>query len=278
MRSLPHSRPMSGLAHLTSRFPLWAPFPILLLIMWQSAVAYEWWPRTLIAAPSDVFTDFARLTASGELLAHARVSLVRLLAGFFFGAAAAVVLGTFVGLSKVAERALAPTIRAILPIPVTAWIPLIIIIFGIEESSKIALIGIGVFGVIYFSTVQGIRGADQKLVEVAAVFEKPHSDLSLHVLLPSALPSIITGMRVALGLAWILLIAAEMVGAKMVSSSSRLGGLGLGWLIYDARNFGRSDDMIVGMLTIGILGKLTDMTLERIERRVLRWRQAFTGV
>lgn len=252
--------------------------PTLLLASWHFAVMLGLWPRTLIAPPGEVLIDFVKLTLSGELLAHARVSIGRLLGGFFLGTALALIVGSVVGLSKVSERMFAPTIQALTPIPPTAWIPLLIILLGIGEESKVALIAIGAFGVVYFNTVQGIRGADQKLVEVATTLQKSRRDLTLYVLLPSAAPSIITGMRVALGLSWILLIAAEMIAARMVSDSSRLSGLGLGWLIYDARNFSRADDMIVGMITMGLLGKISDMLMARVEGRVLGWRDAFKGV
>ena len=252
--------------------------PLLLLAGWQCAVSLGWWPRTLIASPLEVLVDLSKMTWSGELVAHARVSLGRLLGGFFLGTIFAITLGTFVGLSKTGERMVAPTLQALTPIPPTAWIPLLIILFGIEELSKTALITIGAFGVVYFNTVQGSRGADQKLVEVAETLQKPQRDLVVYVLLPSAAPSILTGMRVALSLSWILLIAAEMVGAKMVSASSRVEGLGLGWLIYDARNFSRPDDMIVGMIAIGLLGKGSDMVMAWLEHRLLQWREAFRGV
>jgi sulfonate transport system permease protein len=202
----------------------------------------------------------------------------RLFSGFLLGSLLAVILGSLVGLSLTAERMVAPTVQALAPIPPTAWIPLLIILLGIGEASKVALIAIGAFSVVYFSTVQGIRGADQRLVEVAAILEKSRRDLVMYVLLPSAAPSILTGMRVALSLSWILLIAAEMVGAKMISASSRIQGLGLGWLIYDARNFSRPDDMIAGMIAIGLLGKLTDMAMARVEEVALAWREVFKGV
>lgn len=252
--------------------------PLLLLTLWQCAVTFNWWPRTLIASPLNVLADFWKLSVSGELFAHARVSATRVFIGFVSGTMLAILLGSFVGLSKTMERMVAPTVQALTPIPPTAWIPLLIIALGIGNASKVALIAIGSFAVVYLNTVQGIRGADQKLVEVATTLQKPRRDLVLYVLLPSAAPIIITGMRVALGLSWILLIASEMIAAKMVSASSRFEGLGLGWLIQDARNFSRPDDMIVGMIAIGLLGKLTDMAMAALEKRLLSWRQAFEGV
>ena len=261
-----------------ARVPLFMVLPIVLLAIWQCAVAFGWWPRTLIASPAEVLADFWKLTATGELLAHARLSLRRLACGFGLGTSIAIILGSVIGLSRTAERIVAPTLQGLLPIPPTAWTPLIIILLGIGEESKTALIAIGAFGVVYFNTLQAIRGADQKLVEVAMMLQKSRRDLALYVLLPGALPGILTGMRVALSLSWILLIAAEMIAANIVSGTTRLQGLGLGWLIYDARNFSRSDDMIVGMIAIGLLGKLSDMLMARLQAWLLVWREAFQGV
>jgi sulfonate transport system permease protein len=231
-----------------------AAVPLLLIMLWEYAVLSEWWPRALIASPGEVIIDFGRLLASGKLSFHAMVSLRRLLGGFLIGTAAGVGLGTFVGLSRSAERTLAPTVQLLAPIPVVAWIPLFIILFGIGEASKIAIIAAGTFFVVFFNTVQGIRATDRKLVEVAYVFNKNRAQLVRGVLLPSALPSVLMGVRVALGLSWILLIVAEVIASSE----------GLGWLI-------------VGMITVGILGKLSDRGVLALERRVLRWRQSFEG-
>lgn len=253
-------------------------FPLLLLSTWQIAVSVSWWPSTLIASPYDVLVDFFALIKSGELIAHSRVSLIRLFEGFLFGSFLGVLAGAITGLSKTFERILSPTIQAFSPIPPPAWIPLLIIIFGLGESSKVALIAIGAFIIVYVNTYQGFRNTDQKLIEVANIFQKSRLQLGFSVLLPSAAPSILTGLRIALGLSWILLIASELISSKMVSESTRLEGMGLGWLIFDARRFGRPDDMIVGMITMGILGKITDLIMEYIENRIIHWRQVFKGL
>jgi sulfonate transport system permease protein len=244
-----------------------AVVPLLLLTLWEVAVRATWWPRALIASPVEVVVDFGRLMANGKLAFHAMVSLRRLSAGFLVGTGVGVGLGTLVGLSRPVERALAPTVQLLAPIPVVAWIPLFIILFGIGEASKIAIIAVGTFFVVFFNTVQGIRATDRKLVEVAYVFNKSRAELVMAVLLPSALASILTGLRVALGLSWILLIVAEVIASSE----------GLGWLIWDSRNFSRADDLIVGMIAVGILGKLSDQGLLAVERRLLRWRQTFEG-
>lgn len=244
-----------------------AIMPAALLIIWEVAVHIGWWPRTLVASPSQVVLDFIHLAVNGSLPFHAYVSVRRLLTGFLFGAAAGVLCGAIVGLSRLAERVIAPTIQLLAPIPVVAWIPLLIILFGIGELSKTAVITLGTFFIIFFNTVQGVRSTDKKLVEVAYVFNKTPTQLVTGVLLPSALPSIFTGLRVALGLSWILLIVGEVIASSD----------GLGWLIWDSRNFSRPDDMIVGMISIGILGKASDQALLLAQSRFLRWRHSFQG-
>src|SRR6266568_6068414 len=224
-----------------------AILPLLLVAIWECAVRTGWWPRTLIAAPSDVIVDLARLLVNGKLAIHALVSLRRLFSGYLLGSSIAIFLGAIVGLSRRTEQAVSPTIQLLAPIPVVAWIPLLIILFGIGEANKTAIVAPGTFFVVFFHTVQGIRDTDKKLVEVAYVHNKTSSQLVTEVLLPSALPSILTGLRVALGLSWILLIVAEVIASSE----------GLGWLIWDSRNFSRADDIIVGMIAVGVLGKLS---------------------
>jgi sulfonate transport system permease protein len=190
-----------------------------------------------------------------------------LILGFTIGTLIGLVLGVMVGTSKFAERLFAPTIQFLAPIPPIAWIPLLIILIGIGEASKIGLIIIASFVVVYLNTVQGIRSTDQKLVDVAHVLRKSNKELIKKVLLPSATPHIFTGMRIALGLSWILLIAAEVIASSK----------GLGWLIWDSRNFSRPDDLFVGIIMIGILGKLSDMVLVAFEKQLTHWRTVFQG-
>jgi sulfonate transport system permease protein len=243
-----------------------AVVPVALIAVWEAAVRTGWWPRTLIAAPSEVASDFVRLTVNGDLARHAWVSLRRLAVGFALGGVVAVALGSLVGLSRAAERVAGPTILALAPVPPVAWVPLLIVLLGID-GAKLALIALGTFFIVYSGTVQGVRGADSRLVEVAYVYGKSGRSLVLEVLLPSALPSILYSLRVALGISWILLIAAEVIASSE----------GLGWLIWDSRNFSRPDDMIVGMIAVGALGKLSDDLLVRLQGWLLRWRPSFQG-
>ncbi len=248
--------------------------PVLLIAFWHGAVKSGWWPEKLIAPPFAVAKDFVSLARTGELFAHARHSVGRLLAGFLIGTGLGVTVGGLVGVFKKAETILAPTVQALVPIPPPAWIPLLVIMLGIGEYTKIGLIAIGAFAIVFTHTVDGIRSADERLVEVATTYQKSR----LYVLLPSAAPNLLTGLRVALGLSWILLVASEMISSKMVSPMNRLEGIGLGWMIFDARRFSRPDDMIVAMVTIGLLGKASDEILKRTGDHFLRWRQAFKGV
>lgn len=250
--------------------------PCALVVLWHFSVKLAWVPNTLIAAPYDVLIDGQRMLFSGELLGHARMSLQRVLLGFVIGAASGILIGTLVGASRIFEDLLNPTLRALAPVPPTAWIPLLIITLGIDEESKIGLIALGTFMVLYAATLQGIRGTERAYVEVAAVFEKSRAALVRSVLLPAAAPSIFTGVRVALGLSWILLVASELVSAPL-TAAARTEGIGLGWLIYDARRFSRTDDVIVGMIAIAVVGAATDVAAGYLQARVLRWRRVFQG-
>jgi sulfonate transport system permease protein len=208
-----------------------------------------------------------RLGGDGAIVHHSLVSLRRLSLGFGAGSLLAVLIGTSVGLSKSFDRVMAPTLSFLAPVPVSAWIPLIIILFGIGEMAKCSVIAVGAFFVVYFGTVSGIRSTDPKLVEVAHVCGKTPIMLVTQVLLPSALASILQAMRGALALGWVLLVIAEVIASTE----------GLGWLMWDARQYGRADEMIVGVVMAGALGATTDWIASRIQRRVLIWRPAFEG-
>lgn len=241
--------------------------PIGLIALWEWAVISGAVPNTLVASPSQVVVDFFELLFNGKLTVHSLISLYRLLLGFTIGTFLGLIFGVAVGTSKLVEKIVSPTMQFLAPIPPIAWIPLLIILLGIGEASKIGLLIIASFVVVYLNTIQGIRSTDQKLVDVAHVYRKSNRELISKILLPSALPNIFTGMRIALGLSWILLIAAEVIASSK----------GLGWLIWDARNFSRPDDMIVGMIAIGILGKLSDKILVAIEKELTKWRVVFSG-
>jgi sulfonate transport system permease protein len=201
----------------------------------------------------------------GSLFIHCWVSCQRLVLGFSIGCLIGVALGSLVGANRLAERLLMPTIAFIAPIPAVAWVPLIIMLLGIGEASKIALIAFGTFFVVSLHTSNGISGTSREYVELANVLNKNQFELLVRVLFPSAIPEIFTGMRVAMALSWTLLLVSEIIASSQ----------GLGWLIWDARNFSRPADMFVGMIAVGVLGRLSDLALLGLEKRITRWRSTY---
>jgi len=241
--------------------------PITIVIIWQLSVSSGFVPESLIASPLNVVENFFRMIFNGELITHSIISVQRLIVGFGIGTILGILLGVITGTSIIAEKIISPTMKLLIPIPAIAWIPLIIILFGIGEGSKVALIVFASFIVVYVNTFNGIRSTDKKLIELSRVYNKGKKELLFKILLPSAIPNIFIGMRVALFLSWTLLIASELI-----ASSS-----GLGWLIWDSRNFSRPDDMIVGMIGIAILGFVSDKLLLMSEKKMLKWRDTYEG-
>ncbi|MNC52021.1 putative aliphatic sulfonates transport permease protein SsuC [compost metagenome] len=160
------------------------------------------------------------------------------------------------------ERLTDVIIQVLKPIPPIAWIPLAILWFGIGEASKLYIISIGAFFPIFVNVVDGIRQIEGKYIEVAQIYKLPWTRLVRQIILPGALPSIMTGLRIGLGVAWVCVVAAELIAAES----------GVGYLIMDARNLAQTDTMIVGMLTIGIIGKLMDSVLKKVESLFAGWR------
>lgn len=241
--------------------------PVGLLLLWDLLVRSGVFPRTLIAPPIEVFRTFVSLIVDKTIFLHAAVSLRRLLLGFCIGTSIGITTGIVVGYWKLGERLIELTVLILLPIPPIAWIPLLIITLGIGEASKVALISLGSFFTLYINTVHGVRSTEKQLMEVACVLDKSPSSILRNIIVPSAIPSMLTGARVAMALSWTLLICAEVIASAQ----------GLGWLIWDSRNFSRPADMIAGMVAVGILGKVTDSFLVFLERYLTRYRVTFPG-
>lgn len=242
--------------------------PTLLLIIWEISVRVGILPSTLIAAPTKVVSTFFSMMVDFRLIENSLVSLGRLLSGFFLGSSLGISIGILVGHSKIASRLLEPTVLTLIPVPPIAWIPLLIILFGIGEASKIILVSIGSFCTLFIHAAYGVRSADKSLVEVAYVLEKDNLSTLFNVLIPSSLPTILSSMRVAMALSWTLLVSSEVIASSK----------GLGWLIWDSRNFARPDEMIAGMVAVGLLGKSTDAFLVFLEQRLTGWRQTYRDI
>lgn len=187
---------------------------------------------------------------------------LRVIEGFVLGSIVAIVLGTLTGLSRRTSEALEPTLQALRTVPTLAWAPLLLLWLGIDEAPKITLVAIGAFFPVYVNLVAGISGVDRKLVEVARVFDLTGSAIARRVVLPAALPDLLTGLRLGATQAWLFVVVAEFFGSSE----------GLGFRLTDSLQSTRVDLMFVALVALAILGKLTDSVLRAIERRALAWR------
>jgi len=235
--------------------------PVLLAILWELLVAGGIANGRLMPPPSVVGGTLWGLAASGELLTHAWATLWRVAAGFGLGALAGTVLGAVTGALPVARTLLDPTLQALRAIPSIAWVPLFILWLGIFEASKVALIAVGVFFPVYLGVAAAIQGIDRKIVEVGRVFRLSRLAMVRRVLLPAILPSWITSLRAGLGLGFMFVVAAEIMGASE----------GLGYLLVDGQQLGRPDTIIAAIISFAVLGKLADGLLVAITRPFLAW-------
>ena len=242
-------------------FLLYVTLPILILLVWEgAALAGQLKPYTM-PEPKVIVTTTIQMLRSGELLQNIGVSIFLVLEGFFLALLVALVIGLFVSLFPQFELFTDMVIQIIKPIPPIAWIPLAILWFGIGQNSKIYIIFIGAVFPVFINTVDGIKGIDKKYLELATVYEVPKIQLVRKILIPGALPSIMTGIRLGLGNAWVCVVAAEMIGATS----------GVGYMLANGRSLSRPDIVILGMLIVGIFGKLMDDFLRFLRKKLITW-------
>ena len=234
---------------------------IILLLIWFFMTKKEGYNNLLFPKLSQVVETALQKIMNGSLPCAVGISLKRVISGYLLASFWGIGLGIIIGLSKHMYRLTDLIIQIIKPIPPIAWIPLTILWMGIGENSKVFLIFLGGFFTILMNVVDGIKYTDDKLIEVARVMETPKIKYIFKLVIPAAFPSIFTGLRVAMGTCWTCVVAAELV-----ASSS-----GVGYMISNARNFGQLDVVIVGMISIGIVGKIMNEILKIIERRLLAW-------
>ena len=204
---------------------------------------------------------FKTLFLKGTLIKHCGISIGRVLKGYGISVTLGVTLGILIGLSHHLERITQLLVQIIKPIPPIARIPLVILWFGIGESGKVFLIFLGGFFTILVNVIDGIKQTDERLVEVSKVMEIPLWKHIFKLVLPGALPNIFTGLRVGLTSCWMCVVAAELVSSTT----------GLGYMIMDARQYGQTDVVITGMITIGLIGKIMDSLLHLIESKIVVW-------
>lgn len=240
---------------------------IFLLIAWQVSSWIGWLNPVTLPPLAKVLRAFGELLYSGILLKHILVSIIRVLEGFGLAAILGIGLGVAIGLSRTLDKMTDLLIQLLKPIPPIAWIPLAIIWFGIGEASKIYIIFLGAFFPVLVSVIDGIRRIDTKLIELAKILEVPRRRFVTELILPGILAPIMTGMRVGLGVAWMCVVAAELIAASE----------GIGYLITDARQLFQPEVVLVGMFTIGVIGKLMDGFLKWLGKKVLPWDTVYMG-
>jgi sulfonate transport system permease protein len=241
--------------------------PFAALAMIELAVRAGWLPDHLVPAPSEIIATLVRMGAA-RVARHVGASTLRVFAGFGAGAGLALVVGAAMGLSRRIEALFEPSFQALRAIPSLAWVPVLLLWLGIDEAPKIALIAIGAFFPVHLAVVAGIRGVDRKLVELGAVYRLDAFALFRRILVPAALPQIVTGLRTGLSLAWMFMVAAELIAATR----------GLGYMLSDGRETGRPDLVFGAILLLALLGKLTDGAMRRLETHLLSWRDAFDAI
>ena len=255
---------------LVSRMKIYANLmivPLLLLTVWQVLSGTGLLLEVVLPSPWKVLLGLKTIILDGTLGIDLRDSGIRVLVGYFWGVLIGLSLGLASGLSKFVERLVGPVVDVLRQIPLYAWIPLIILWFGIGELSKYVVIAKSVFIPVFVNTLQGIRGVSKDYIEVSQVLEIRYFKLLSKVVLPSALPSIFTGLRLGAGFAWMAVVAAEMLG----------GLTGIGYGLLQAKDFLQSDKLIALMLVIGLVGFLVDRVLKLAESSVLHWRKGFSG-
>jgi sulfonate transport system permease protein len=241
--------------------------PFLLLVSWQILGDLGYISTLLFPTPLRIINAFTKLAASGELVDNFKISIFRAFSGFLLGGSLGLLFGALVGLYRKSERALDPSIQMIRMVPHLAVVPLFILWFGIGETSKVLLIAKGAFFPLYINTFIGIRNVDNKLFDVTKVLGFSKVKQFIRLVLPAALPNILLGLRISLGVAWLGLVVVEIMGSTS----------GIGYLMSDARQFSKTPVVFVGIIIFALVGKLTDSLVRLLERRLLHWRDSYQG-
>jgi NitT/TauT family transport system permease protein len=246
--------------------------PVALLALWETLGRYDYLPAGILPMPSAVLATwrewafgsggFGLNPYSGTWTATILFSARRVAQGFALAVAVGVPTGILIGWSRLAARGIDPLIQGLRPIPITAWLPFSIALFGIRDMGAVFLIGLGAFYPIVVNATHGARDVGRNLTRAAQMMGASRRDLVLRVVLPNALPAIFTGMRIGLGVAWTAVIVAEIVAVKS----------GLGYVLWDAYYVGRMDVVLADMISIGLAGFLSDRLMLLIAARVLHWR------
>jgi sulfonate transport system permease protein len=235
--------------------------PLTLAVIWEFIVRMGWSSGRLAPPPSVIIATFVDLARSGELQRNTLVTLARVAVGFALGVAVATIVGAATGFSPTLRRLLDPSLQALRAIPSIAWIPLFILWLGIFETSKVTLIAVGVFFPVYLGLMGAIQSVDRKLVEVGRAFQLTDVAMVRRILLPAVLPAYVISLRSGLGLGWMFVVAAELMGASE----------GLGYLLIDGQQLGKPAEIAAAIVAFAIVGKATDWLIALTAAPFLRW-------
>lgn len=236
--------------------------PLVFVLAWELAAQTGWLDRRFFPSPSSIAQEIVALARSGELLVHLGWTLQRVAIGFLLGAIPAIVLGLIMGLSPLLTALVRPIIASIYPIPKIAIFPLIILIFGLGETSKWVILAIAVFFQVFFSTLAGVANIDRIYLDVAQSFGANRWQSYRLIAMPAALPFIFTGCQLGIGMALIVVVVAEQFGTKV----------GLGHMIWRSWQVFEVRDMFVGLIMVALLGYGIQLGFGAVERAIIRWK------
>lgn len=243
----------------------WA-IPVLIVVIWELAARVGWIEPQVLPAPSSVAVTAWNLARNGDLFVHLGVSLLRAASGFLIGGAIGLALGVLVGFSQLAQALIDRSIQMVRAIPFLAMLPLVIVWFGVGEGAKIFLVALAVLFPVYINTMLGIRQIDPKLMELAKVIGMKWPAVVRRIILPGAMPAILTGVRYALAHAWLALVIAETLATTK----------GIGFLAMDAREFLQTNVILLTMIIYAIIGVIADALVRSLEARFLSWHANYT--
>src|SRR5690606_1001873 len=238
--------------------------PLILLLLWELASRGDLVDNRFFSRPTWILISFWDLLRSGELVRHVSISLLRVIVGFAVAAVPGVLLGLTMGLFRPVRAAVEPIVAALYPIPKLALLPLLLLIFGTGELFKIMTIGLGCILLITVNTLAGVVNIDPGYLEVARNFGAGRRDYYLTVALPGALPVIFTGLRLGMGVALLLIVAAEMIGARS----------GIGYMIWTSYQIFDLEQMYVGLLLMAFFGYVSTLSINMLERRIIPWKHS----
>lgn len=244
------------------RFPIGWILPVAIVLVWFAAYQFQWINPVLFSSPVEVAKAFWSAVLDGSFVTNLSASVGRWLLGFAIGGALGLAAGALTGLSKVSERLLDPSFQMLRTVPIMGLVPLFILWFGLGEPPKVILIAVATFFQMYIQVFAGIRSIDRKLLEVGRVYELSTWQTLRRIIIPGAMPSILQGVRLGLGIAWLALVIAELTGANT----------GIGYWMQTGREYVRVDIVLAALIVFAAVGKIVDSLVRLLERRLLGWR------